>query len=268
MHVHVDPVRQPYQSVLSLHAAAGRAPSRPVRVPMASEVSRFADGRTRPCTLAPPGRSQRPARSRQRNPSGLVPSSLAVTGRDTRALSHLAPPWNRDRRPWRRGHALLAQLSVCSTTQRSRGSSLVPGTAYKLGSPFRPPSRSALGAPRTPRSAVYSRKDAVCVRLTRKKSAICVKMACPALQQPRLEAVGRSTRSARSCGCPRDSLRPSGEAHRLPRPPSDQVIRGFMRRSRVRRQPVNQSQSYLICIPEIAREITSCWISAVPSKMS
>ncbi len=25
---------------------------------------------------------------------------------------------------------------------------------------------------------------------------------------------------------------------------------------------------YLMCIPEIAREITSCWISAVPSKMS
>jgi len=25
---------------------------------------------------------------------------------------------------------------------------------------------------------------------------------------------------------------------------------------------------YLICIPEMAREITSCWISAVPSKMS
>ena len=27
-------------------------------------------------------------------------------------------------------------------------------------------------------------------------------------------------------------------------------------------------QSYLMCMPEIAREITSCWISAVPSKMS
>jgi hypothetical protein len=25
---------------------------------------------------------------------------------------------------------------------------------------------------------------------------------------------------------------------------------------------------YWMCIPEIAREITSCWISAVPSKMS
>jgi hypothetical protein len=25
---------------------------------------------------------------------------------------------------------------------------------------------------------------------------------------------------------------------------------------------------YLMCIPEIARAITSCWISAVPSKMS
>jgi hypothetical protein len=28
------------------------------------------------------------------------------------------------------------------------------------------------------------------------------------------------------------------------------------------------AQPYLICIPEIARAITSCWISAVPSKMS
>ncbi len=27
-------------------------------------------------------------------------------------------------------------------------------------------------------------------------------------------------------------------------------------------------QPYRICIPEIARAITSCWISAVPSKMS
>jgi hypothetical protein len=27
-------------------------------------------------------------------------------------------------------------------------------------------------------------------------------------------------------------------------------------------------QSYLMYIPEIARAITSCWISAVPSKMS
>ena len=27
-------------------------------------------------------------------------------------------------------------------------------------------------------------------------------------------------------------------------------------------------EGYRICIPEIAREITSCWISAVPSKMS
>jgi hypothetical protein len=27
-------------------------------------------------------------------------------------------------------------------------------------------------------------------------------------------------------------------------------------------------QSYFMCIPEIAREMTSCWISAVPSKMS
>jgi hypothetical protein len=27
-------------------------------------------------------------------------------------------------------------------------------------------------------------------------------------------------------------------------------------------------QTYLMCIPEIARAITSCWISAVPSKMS
>ncbi len=27
-------------------------------------------------------------------------------------------------------------------------------------------------------------------------------------------------------------------------------------------------RGYLMCIPEIAREITSCWISAVPSKMS
>ncbi len=25
---------------------------------------------------------------------------------------------------------------------------------------------------------------------------------------------------------------------------------------------------YLMCIPEMAREMTSCWISAVPSKMS
>ncbi len=32
--------------------------------------------------------------------------------------------------------------------------------------------------------------------------------------------------------------------------------------------PKTQSQSYFICIPLIAREITSCWISAVPSKMS
>jgi hypothetical protein len=27
-------------------------------------------------------------------------------------------------------------------------------------------------------------------------------------------------------------------------------------------------QRYLMCMPEIAREITSCWISAVPSKIS
>jgi hypothetical protein len=32
--------------------------------------------------------------------------------------------------------------------------------------------------------------------------------------------------------------------------------------------PNTQSQSYRMYIPEIAREITSCWISAVPSKMS
>ena len=32
--------------------------------------------------------------------------------------------------------------------------------------------------------------------------------------------------------------------------------------------PKTQSQGYLMCIPEIARAITSCWISAVPSKMS
>jgi hypothetical protein len=32
--------------------------------------------------------------------------------------------------------------------------------------------------------------------------------------------------------------------------------------------PETQSQRYLMCIPLIAREITSCWISAVPSKMS
>jgi hypothetical protein len=32
--------------------------------------------------------------------------------------------------------------------------------------------------------------------------------------------------------------------------------------------PKTQSQSYSMCIPLIAREITSCWISAVPSKMS
>jgi hypothetical protein len=29
-----------------------------------------------------------------------------------------------------------------------------------------------------------------------------------------------------------------------------------------------KAESYWMCIPEIAREITSCWISAVPSKMS
>ena len=34
------------------------------------------------------------------------------------------------------------------------------------------------------------------------------------------------------------------------------------------RAPKMALQSYLMCIPEIAREITSCWISAVPSKMS
>ena len=27
-------------------------------------------------------------------------------------------------------------------------------------------------------------------------------------------------------------------------------------------------RAYWMCIPEIARAITSCWISAVPSKMS
>jgi hypothetical protein len=32
--------------------------------------------------------------------------------------------------------------------------------------------------------------------------------------------------------------------------------------------PETALKSYLMCIPEIAREITSCWISAVPSKMS
>jgi hypothetical protein len=32
--------------------------------------------------------------------------------------------------------------------------------------------------------------------------------------------------------------------------------------------PKSQYQGYLMCIPEIARETTSCWISAVPSKMS
>jgi hypothetical protein len=29
-----------------------------------------------------------------------------------------------------------------------------------------------------------------------------------------------------------------------------------------------RSRRYLMCMPEIARAITSCWISAVPSKMS
>ena len=33
-------------------------------------------------------------------------------------------------------------------------------------------------------------------------------------------------------------------------------------------RPKTALQSYRICIPEIARAITSCWISAVPSKMS
>jgi hypothetical protein len=32
--------------------------------------------------------------------------------------------------------------------------------------------------------------------------------------------------------------------------------------------PKAAPQSYWMCIPEIARAITSCWISAVPSKMS
>jgi hypothetical protein len=32
--------------------------------------------------------------------------------------------------------------------------------------------------------------------------------------------------------------------------------------------PKTQSRSYLMCMPLIARAITSCWISAVPSKMS
>ncbi len=40
------------------------------------------------------------------------------------------------------------------------------------------------------------------------------------------------------------------------------------RHSTTRTNPKTQSQSYLMCIPEIARETTSCWISAVPSKMS
>jgi hypothetical protein len=34
------------------------------------------------------------------------------------------------------------------------------------------------------------------------------------------------------------------------------------------RRPETQPHRYLMCIPEIARAITSCWISAVPSKMS
>jgi hypothetical protein len=32
--------------------------------------------------------------------------------------------------------------------------------------------------------------------------------------------------------------------------------------------PEARKRCYLMCIPEIARAITSCWISAVPSKMS
>ena len=32
--------------------------------------------------------------------------------------------------------------------------------------------------------------------------------------------------------------------------------------------PAGPQRRYLMCIPEIARAITSCWISAVPSKMS
>ena len=37
---------------------------------------------------------------------------------------------------------------------------------------------------------------------------------------------------------------------------------------RLQRQGRPEDQPYLMCIPEIAREITSCWISAVPWKMS
>ena len=44
---------------------------------------------------------------------------------------------------------------------------------------------------------------------------------------------------------------------------------GLQRRhSTTRTTPKSQSQSYLMCMPLIARAITSCWISAVPSKMS
>jgi hypothetical protein len=41
-----------------------------------------------------------------------------------------------------------------------------------------------------------------------------------------------------------------------------------LRRGASGRRAARGCSAHLICIPEIARAITSCWISAVPSKMS
>jgi hypothetical protein len=44
----------------------------------------------------------------------------------------------------------------------------------------------------------------------------------------------------------------------------------FNRRTRIRSttEALHRPPAQRMCIPEIARETTSCWISAVPSKMS
>jgi hypothetical protein len=79
----------------------------------------------------------------------------------------------------------------------------------------------------------------------------------------------RSAEPAADCELPRqcvailDALSAPGRVY-----PGDGNARRTAARTGHPDRPKGQRQSYLICIPLIAREITSCWSPAVPSKMS